>query len=228
MDKEGALAEIICGDSLEVVGDLGKFDYLITDPPYPTGMTGASLRNTPQHLVARSMMDNLFQSFLVGVIKRIRKADSFSIWMFCDWRQVSYFSTIFKSLGWSSQSCIVWDKVAIGLSSKYRSRHELILYASNKPIKMGSLNLGPDIIAVKRVPPMSKTHPFEKPPELVERIAGKFKPGRVLDPFCGTGGLLVGAKSLGWEVVGIDVDKDACDIARKRLDNINGRFKTDG
>lgn len=39
----------------------------------------------------------------------------------------------------------------------------------------------------------------------------------VLDPFAGSGSALVSAQKLGRKFIGIDIDKDSCDIAMKRL-----------
>lgn len=207
-------AKIYCDDALQLVSKLGTFDYIITDPPYPTGgessmRTGSSVKD------AREMVDSMAQSFITAVLQSVNKSERFSIWLFCDWRQVSYFSSILRGMGYPSQSCIVWNKMRSSLSARYHPMHELILWASKKAPK--NTYLGRDLIELKPVSVKTKKHAFDKPPELVEKFASAFPAGRVLDPFCGAGGLLVGAQRLGWEVVGIDIDKHFCDTARLRL-----------
>ena len=47
-----------------------------------------------------------------------------------------------------------------------------------------------------------------------------FEPGIVLDPFCGSGTALVVAKKLSRNYVGIELNKNYCEIAQKRLNQI--------
>lgn len=44
-----------------------------------------------------------------------------------------------------------------------------------------------------------------------------FRPGIILDPFCGSGTTCLVAKKLGRDYIGIDINKTFCKIARKRL-----------
>ena len=78
--------------------------------------------------------------------------------------------------------------------------------------------LGRDLIQCKRVKGKAKKHPFDKPPQLITQLCKEFPQGRVLDPFCGGGGLLLGAHQLGWDCVGIDIDPEACKTAKERLE----------
>ena len=206
--------EIICDDALSVVETLGQFDYVVTDPPYPTG--GESSMSSAKSIKdTREMIDGMSQSLIMGVIKRVQKNTPFSIWMFVDWRQVSFYSSLFRGIGMNNQSCIVWDKVTGALSARYHPTHELILHASSGASPGGFL--GRDIISLKRTHSTKKTHPFEKPSLLIAEICKAFPSGRVLDPFCGTGGLLVGVKQLGWDVVGVDISNEFCGISEHRL-----------
>ena len=206
-------------DALEIVADLGEFDAVLTDPPYPTG--GESSMKDPASIkAAREMVDALSQSLVGGVLRSVRRRnDRLMAWLFTDWRQVSYFSAIFRGMGMPSQSCIVWDKMRGSLSSLYHPSHEMILFGSTRGNKPDGY-LGRDLVQCKRVSGKSKEHPFSKPPELVETILSNFPAGRILDPFCGTGGLLVGAQRLGWDVVGVEIGKQFAEVAEKRLQDV--------
>ena len=48
----------------------------------------------------------------------------------------------------------------------------------------------------------------------------KYRPGVVLDPFCGSGTTLVVAKKLGRNYIGIDISEKYCDMARRRLSEV--------
>ena len=62
-------------------------------------------------------------------------------------------------------------------------------------------------------------YPTQKPIELLERIIkiSTNEGDYVLDPFCGSGTTLVSAKLLGRNYIGIDINKDAVEISKKRL-----------
>ena len=46
--------------------------------------------------------------------------------------------------------------------------------------------------------------------------------GVVLDPFMGSGSTGIAARNLGFRFVGIEKEKDYCDIAEKRISNTQG------
>lgn len=66
-------------------------------------------------------------------------------------------------------------------------------------------------------------YPTQKPIRLLERIIEvSTRPGDlVLDPMCGSGTTLVAADHLGRKWIGMDVNRNACDISRKRLKGMN-------
>ena len=230
-------AEVHHGDALELVPDLGEFDAVITDPPYPTG--GESSMSDPASIKeAREMVDGMCQSLIAGVLRAVRRrrgsgetlnatafrqgteAERFSVWMFTDWRQVSFFSSVLRGQALVSQSCIVWDKGKGNMSALYHPSHEMVLFARTRGKQSDALGfLGRDLIQCPTVRGKGKMHPFDKPVELVEKMLSGFRTGRILDPFCGAGSLLVGAQRLGWDVVGIDISREFVDIARTRLGN---------
>ena len=202
-------------DALEIIDKLEPFDYLITDPPYSvswnTLVTGKSSVKG-----AIEMAQGMQLSFLAAMFRAIKKNKNFAAWVFCDWKMASFLPPIFKSMDLSAHSCIVWDKITPSFSRHYHHTHEFVVCASNFQLPKG-IYLGKDIVRQKKITSKNKQHPFDKPPELIETICGKFPPGRVVDPFCGAGGLLVGAQRLGWEVVGIDISTEFCETASSRL-----------
>ena len=62
----------------------------------------------------------------------------------------------------------------------------------------------------------SQLHQAEKPLGLITQLC-RVGDGLVLDPFCGSGTTLVAAKSLQRRAVGIEISKEACEIAANRL-----------
>lgn len=64
-----------------------------------------------------------------------------------------------------------------------------------------------------------KIHPTQKPEALMRWCLQRpgVPDGVVLDPFMGSGTTLVAAKSLGRRAVGIEIDRNFCDLAIERL-----------
>ena len=158
--------QIIYGDALEIIPTLGPFEYVLTDPPYPTGGE-FSIRAGDAAKSCREMIDGMAQSFLAAALRSVRQADTFSIWLFCDWRQVSFLSPILRGMGLDRQSCIVWDKLSGSISPRCHPSHEMILWASNTAAPKKFLGL--DLVRMARVGRSQKTHPFAKPPGTCQR-----------------------------------------------------------
>ena len=113
---------------------------------------------------------------------------------------------------------IVWDKRG-NLPTVPFSPMELMWTSFNKmPVRYTVLNHG--FITDMKEP--RKLHPTQKPLLLMEKILNDFsKPNDlILDPFCGSGTTCVAAKRSGRRYIGIDISEEYCDIARKRLKQI--------
>jgi site-specific DNA-methyltransferase (adenine-specific) len=65
-------------------------------------------------------------------------------------------------------------------------------------------------------PYAGSAHPNQKPVSLME-WALKFGEGDVIDPFTGSGTILVAAKNLGRKATGIEIEERYCEITAKRL-----------
>ena len=66
-----------------------------------------------------------------------------------------------------------------------------------------------------------KRHPAPFPEILIKRIVKLFTfiGESILDPFMGSGTTGVACKELGRNFIGIEINKEYCDIASKRIDN---------
>jgi DNA modification methylase len=62
-------------------------------------------------------------------------------------------------------------------------------------------------------------HPTVKPQKLMQYLIRMITPpnGTVLDPFMGSGSTCIAAKSLGFNFIGIEKEKEYFEIAEKRL-----------
>ena len=59
-------------------------------------------------------------------------------------------------------------------------------------------------------------HPTQKPVKLFTWILEAAPPGLVVDPYCGSGPVLIAAKDLGRRAIGIEIEERYCEIAAKR------------
>jgi DNA modification methylase len=69
------------------------------------------------------------------------------------------------------------------------------------------------------------THPTVKPLKLLEYLVKLItppKPGIILDPFSGSGSTLLACKNLGVPFIGIELESEYVEIAKKRLEDSNG------
>ena len=69
--------------------------------------------------------------------------------------------------------------------------------------------------------PAKNNHPTVKPIALMEYLIKMvtLKGGTVLDPFMGSGSTGVAAKKNGYDFIGIELDKEYCEIAEKRINS---------
>ena len=61
-------------------------------------------------------------------------------------------------------------------------------------------------------------HPTQKPVGLLLQILERYPAKTILDPFMGSGSTLIAARKLGIDAIGIEMNKEYCDIAVKRLE----------
>jgi site-specific DNA-methyltransferase (adenine-specific) len=120
--------------------------------------------------------------------------------------------------GFSRVRTITWDRRYPGLGLGLRHQIEFILVG----FLPGSRTLtGVDLVSVAAVGPGTAGRwPTQKPDELgrvLARIAGIGPGDVVLDPFVGSGALLVGARERGAVVIGADVAPAALRLAQAKL-----------
>jgi len=216
--RDKYLNKIVCGDCLELMPELpDKFiDLVITDPPYflPARHYGA------RKLFARtlsdiSILDFYFKHFAVGLDRLLKPTGT--LYMFCDGQSYPVFYAILYSY-FKSLRPLVWDKLTSINGYGWRHQYELIIFAERdetKPIPTGD----GDILKYRAVKVDDREHPAEKPKDLITALMLKSsKPGDIVaDFYCGAGVVTKVAKLNNRNFIGIDIDHDYCEIARKRL-----------
>ena len=115
---------------------------------------------------------------------------------------------------------VIWNKLNPGLGWRFRRQHEMVMVAHKTG---GKLAWRDDDVAhpniIDAYPPRDRSHPNEKPLDLVRRFIGLTTKDNdlVLDPFMGSGTTLVAAKLEQRRAIGIELEERYCEIAAKRL-----------
>jgi site-specific DNA-methyltransferase (adenine-specific) len=211
-DEEGIT--IYCGDSKEVLPEIGSVDLILTDPPYAaaaatvtTGFARAKWGGNWGDMSLVCMMADM-------VLDAKCSAGVSQVYWFCD--HLSYAAlvpTFFRRFPLIQN--IVWDKDMLGVGAHYRKQTELIIYAreSHAPAMRNDAR---DLIRL-RPNYASKEHPAAKPLELITELMKATEFSCALDPFMGSGTTLRAAKDLGRKAIGIEIEERYCEIAAKRL-----------
>ena len=189
-------------DSRDVLPTLGKFDLLVTDPPYGIGyqscMRAKALR---QDKIAG---DDCFPMWLFDLKPEV------AMLLWCRWDNLYEIP--------KPRSFIAWDK---GKHSMGDLKHEFGRQWEGCAFYPGSRHVftkrPPDLIRFPTVPPDRLQHPAEKP-VAVSKFLIACHDGNVLDPFTGSGSTLRAAKDLNRQAIGIEIEERYCEIAAKRME----------
>jgi DNA modification methylase len=202
---------LILGDCLAVMPLLGRFDAVVTDPPYGIDYGNAggfsAAHGWASHKGAAEWdkerpSPQVFDSILSYSKDQI-------IW------GGNYFADLLPpSMGW-----LAWDKAQRGFSL---ADFEMAWTSRKMAARIFTYGRGNE----SGFAPKSResdwargVHPTQKPVALMEWCLG-FLPNAqtILDPFMGSGTTLVACQRLGRQGIGIELDPDYFDIACRRVD----------
>lgn len=196
---------IYCDDCLDVRAWTSA-DVLLVDPPY-----GIDYRSNKEGRLPRAIAGDQNGSLRDLVIWNWNVSGDAKPWIvFGSWRKP--FALARARLVWDTKGALGMG--ALDLPWKPSSQD---IYIGGKGF-IGARDCG-DVITVAPVQSMAtngRTHPHEKPIELLERLLLKCPVGVVADPCCGTGSTLLAAKALGRKAIGIEIEERYCEIAAKR------------
>ena len=205
---------------------LGSFpdrsiDLVITDPPY----TSINRSSTSGHL--RDWFPNGLTWPQIGrvfaVARRKLKADGVMMAMTNNDGLRDAIGALERA-GFAGIRTITWDRQYPGLGGGLRHQTEFVLVGRLPGARTLS---GVDLVSVAAVGPgTAERYPTMKPDGLGRELAAMAGIGRgslVVDPFAGSGALLVGAVERGASVVAGDVAQRAVQQASSRLAQASGK-----
>ena len=178
------------GDMLHIIPSLGRFDLVVTDPPY--GVTDYA-------------WDKLAtQQWLETISPHLK--DKYNLFWFCAPQYMADTECIFRECGLPIQSRIIWHRRNMALGSVARNKFidtwEMILHVGNRELNF-PVEWSEDWFDVQIFPvPQTnfadrKLHPTQKPEGLIKRLVefGSYPGDCILDPFAGSGTTGVACKS---------------------------------
>lgn len=242
---------LLCGDARDAAayedvlgGQLAEFVF--TDPPYNVPIDGhvcglGRIRHGDFAMGCGEMSEAEFTAFLEAVFSHLAAhSTDGSIHQVCmDWRHVGEMLTAGRRVYRELKNVCVWNKTNAGMGTFYRSKHELVfVWKHGSAPHINTFELGQygrsrsnvwDYAGVNTLRPGRleelAMHPTVKPVALVaDAIKDCSRRGSiVLDPFAGSGTVLIAAERTGRNACALELDSHYVDLAVKRWQTYTGR-----
>lgn len=195
-------------------------DAIITDPPYGinyhTKGTGASIKNDKSPFIW----------FLYDAFRVLKSGDSGrgSLICFTRWDVEQTFIDAMKLAGFQVKSEVIWDKVMHGVGdckAQFAPTHENVVFAVKGKFSFPGKRPR-DVVTYHKLASGEMIHPTEKLVGLLTSLVNAVtKPGDlILDPFAGSGSTLVAAKKSGRRFIGVELDDEYYEKARRRIEEV--------
>lgn len=240
MKFEDMINNIINCDCYEMIKNIPdkSVDLIVIDPPYELETHGGGksqlakqIQKQHQELYENNLhigINNNLLEELCRIMKRI------NICIFCNKKQLLQYMNFFDKKG-CLFDLITWHKTNSipNYSFKYMSDTEYcLIFRKNKEMNKETENY--DMRKTWWIEPINVkdkelfNHPTIKPLELVRKLVlnHSYKNDIVLDCFCGSGTTCVACKETGRRFIGMEINKEYSEIAKKRINGItaNGQM----
>src|SRR6266481_4986814 len=245
---------LLCGNALDnrCYGTLlggAKAALVFTDPPYNVAINGhvggkGQIQHRDFAMGCGEMTSSDFTTFLTTTFEQLaaNSADGSIHYAFMDWRHMQEMLQAGHAAYSELKNLCVWNKTNGGMGSFYRSKHELVfVWKSGTAPHLNNFELGQhgrsrtnvwDYAGVNafRSERMDELqmHPTVKPVGLVaEALRDCSRRGDlVLDPFCGSGTILIAAERTGRKARALEIDPAYVDVAIRRWEALTGKSAT--
>jgi DNA modification methylase len=242
---------LLCGDARDqaaydqlLAG--AKAEFVFTDPPYNVAIDGhvcglGRIHHREFAMGRGEMSEAEFTAFLKTVFALLAENSiDGSIHQVCmDWRHVWEMLEAGRTAYSELKNLCVWNKTNAGMGSFYRSKHELVfIWKSGTAAHLNNFELGqhgrhrsnvwdyPGVNTMRagRLEELAM-HPTVKPVALVADAIKDCsrRGGLVLDPFCGSGTILIGAERTGRKARALEIDPIYVDVAVRRWQAYAGK-----
>jgi len=242
---------LLCGNAQEQAAyeallEGAKADFIFTDPPYNVAIDGhvsglGRVRHREFMMASGEMTEGEFSAFLKTVFGLlVANSVDGSIHQICmDWRHSWEMLAAGRMVYSGLKNLCVWNKTNAGMGSFYRSKHELVfVWKSGTAAHINNFELGQhgrhrtnvwdyagvNTMRAGRLEELAM-HPTVKPVALViDAIKDcSRRSSLVLDPFCGSGTILIAAERTGRKARALEIDPHYVDVAVRRWQTYTGK-----
>jgi len=242
---------LLCGDARNIAAydhllEGAKADLVFTDPPFNVVIDGhvsglGRIRHREFMMASGEMTEAEFTAFLEAAFRRLAENSAEgSIHQICmDWRHMTEILAAGRTVYSELKNLCVWNKNNGGMGSFYRSKHELVfVWKSGTAAHINNFELGQhgrnrtnvwdyagvNAMRAGRLEELAM-HPTVKPVALVaDAIKDCSRRGDlVLDPFCGSGTILIAAERTGRKARALEIDPHYVDVAVRRWQAYTGK-----
>jgi DNA modification methylase len=242
---------LLCGDARDQAAYAqllagAKAEFVFTDPPYNVAIDGhvcglGRVRHRDFAMGCGEMSEAEFTAFLKAVFALLAEHSiDGSIHQICmDWRHIWEMLDAGRTVYGELKNLCIWNKTNAGMGSFYRSKHELVfIWKSGTAAHINNFELGqhgrhrsnvwdyPGVNTMRagRLEELAM-HPTVKPVSLVADAIKDCsrRGGLVLDPFCGSGTILIAAERTGRKARGLEIDPIYVDVAVRRWQAYTGK-----
>ena len=242
---------LLCGDALDVVsyqtllqGCLAQM--VITDFPYNVAINGhvcgnGKIKHDEFVMASGEMSQSEFTCFLSKTFSHIHEfaQDGAIIYGFMDWRHMREIQDAAQHMFGPPRQLCVWAKDNGGMGTFYRSQHELVfVFKKGETPHINNFELGqygryrtnvwiyPGVNTLNgQGYKLLALHPTVKPVSLIADAIRdcSHRKGLILDPFAGSGTILIAAERTGRFARAIELDPHYVDVAVMRWQRITGK-----
>lgn len=228
---EHLINNIYNNDSMEFMRGLedNSIDLVVTDPPYKVTARGNAGNSGGMMKSKLSMNGRIFKHNDVKIedfipeIYRVLKEGS-HCYIMTNHVNLIEMLNVAKECGFHFIKSLIWDKGNKIMGQCYMSQFEYILFLRKGKHKKINNRGTSDILSIPNKKQKGEDgknlHDTEKPVELMRiLIENSSQEGEVvLDPFVGIGATAVAAKNLNRKYIGIELDENYFNIAKRRLE----------
>ena len=221
---------LLQGNCLELMKNIPSesVDCVITDPPYLINYKtnyrkamGGAKHNFCNEILndSRANKDVISEAFIE--MYRVLKNNSAS-YVFCSYKTIEIFKSIAENVGFKIKNQIIWVKnnwTAGDLQAQFGQQYEVILLLNKGRKKINGKRIS-DVWNFNRISGKCQLHQNQKPIDLLEQCINKHtnENDLILDCFMGSGSTGVACKNLNRNFIGIELNKEYFEIAKKRME----------
>lgn len=241
---------LLCGDALDansysILLEDQKVQMVFTDPPYNVKVDGhvcgtGAIKHREFAMASGEMSPTEFTEFLERTfsLTAATLTDGAIVYACMDWRHMREITDAAQPVFGDPKQLCIWAKDNAGLGTFYRSQHELVfIFKHGKAAHINNFELGqsgrfrtniwryPNVTAFKGSEKgLLAVHPTVKPTSMVADAIRdcSHRRGLVLDPFAGSGTVLVAAQRTDRYARAIEFDPLYVDVAINRWQRVTG------